>query len=105
MDVCRIQRKTSGGCYRTLAWSTPGPHDIVRGSRLVIQMGVLSLTPSTRSSALLEVVDCAKRSFQSVVHENLVFVRRPPFVRKIIDFCEEDMEDGRVLLSTGTLNS
>ena len=35
-------------------------------------------------------------------------VRPPPFsVRKIIDFCEEDMEDGRVhvLLSTGTLNS
>ena len=32
-----------------------------------------------------------------------VFVRS--FVRKIIDFCEEDMEDGRVLLSTGTLNS
>ena len=30
-------------------------------------------------------------------------VVRAPFVRKIIDFCEEDMEDGRVLLSTGTL--
>ena len=50
---------------------------------------------------------CAKRSFQSVVHERLLSVRSSvrPSVRKIIDFCEEDMEDGRVLLSTDTLNS
>ena len=32
-------------------------------------------------------------------------VRPCSSVRKIIDFSEEDMEDGRVLLSTGTLNS
>ena len=32
-------------------------------------------------------------------------VRPPSVLRKIIVFCEEDMEDGRVLLSTGTLNS
>ena len=31
------------------------------------------------------------------------FVR--PFVRIIIVFCEEDMKDGRVLMSTGSLNS
>ena len=45
---------------------------------------------------------CAKRSFQSVGHENLLSVRS---VRIIIGFCEEDMEDGRMLLSNGSLNS
>ena len=41
--------------------------------------------------------------FPSVVPENLLSVRS--FVRKIIDFCEGDLEGASVLLSTDGLRS
>ena len=50
---------------------------------------------------------CAKRSFPSVVPENLLSVRFGSvrsFVRIIIVFCEEDLGVARMLLSTGSLN-
>ena len=45
--------------------------------------------------------------FPSGSEEKLMFVLRPsvrPSVRKIIDFCEEDLEAWTRLLSTGSLN-
>ena len=51
---------------------------------------------------LLQYYCCAKRSFPSVVPENLLSVRSS--VKKIIDFCEGDLEGASLLLSTGSLN-
>ena len=47
---------------------------------------------------------CAKRSFRPWVPENLLSVLLLLLLRKIIDFCEGDMEGASLLLSTGSLN-
>ena len=52
------------------------------------------------------IINCAKRSLHPRVLNQVMSVRASvrPFVRIIIDFCEEDMKGGETLLDTGSLN-
>ena len=56
------------------------------------------------SRAGIVVGCCAKRSFRPWVPEKLLSVSSFVRSRKIIDFCEGDMEGVTPLLSTGSLN-
>ena len=74
----------------------------------VLVTRVLGRSPSLRAPAAHGVSSCAKRSFRPWVPDNLMSVLLRSFVRssvrRIIDFCEGDMEGASPLLSTDSLN-